>query len=81
MNTIKKQRKFSMKYCPDLDDHVVVMTAIQGDSQNQVCLSSHLCCADSKVSCGHTPEKRVYSSDLARGISTGAFKSEENHFL
>ena len=53
MNTGKKQRKFSMKYCPDLDDHVVVMTATQGGVQNQVCLSSHLCHTDTRMSCGH----------------------------
>ncbi|MBQ3490546.1 MAG: hypothetical protein IJA86_08145 [Clostridia bacterium] len=81
MDTIKKQRKFSMKYCPDLDDHVVVMTATQGGVQNQVCLSSHLCHTDSRVSCGHTTVEHVSSSDSLRGNMAGSVKSEENHFL
>ncbi len=71
MNTSKKQRKFSMKYCPDLEDHVVVMTTEQGGFQNQVCLSSHLCHTESKTSCGH---ENVFHAG-------NAVKTEENHFL
>ena len=71
MNTGKKQRKFSMKYCSDLEDHVVVMTTEQGDFKNQVCLSSHLCHAESKNSCGHDTAFRTEQSA----------NTEENHFL
>ena len=52
MNTTKKQRNFSMKYCSELEDHVVVMTTSQGESQTQICLSSHLCPTEHKSSCG-----------------------------
>ena len=71
MDTVKKQRKFSMKYCPDLGDHVVVMTTEQGGLQNQVCLSSHLCPTESKASCGHEHVFRAES----------LVKTEENHYL
>ena len=53
MNTTKKQKNFSMKYCPELEDHVIVMTTAQGDLKNQCCLSSHLCQTDVRTSCGH----------------------------
>lgn len=53
MQPIESQREFSMKYCPDLEDHVVVMTAGGADAKNKICLSSHLCPADQKISCGH----------------------------
>ena len=47
------KREFSMKYCPDLGDHVVVMTVDNGHMQNKICLSSHLCHTDTRMSCGH----------------------------
>ena len=70
MNTTKKQRKFSMKYCPDQGDHVVVMTTEEGNFKNQVCLSSHLCRAENKASCGH---ENAF-------LSGGSVQTEENHF-
>lgn len=69
MSTNKKQRNFSMKYCPDLEDHVVVMTTEQGDLQNQICLSSHLCHTESKASCVH--ENVFHTGNLV--------KEGENH--
>ena len=58
MEHIQKKHEFSMKYCPDLDDHVVVMTT-DGDIRNKICLSAHLCHTDMRMSCGHekTDEK------------------------
>ena len=53
MDSIKSKREFSMKYCPDLEDHVVVMTAGDAEIKNKICLSSHLCPMDTKISCGH----------------------------
>jgi hypothetical protein len=48
-----KKREFSMKYCPGLEDHVVVMTTEDQKSKNKICLSSHLCRTDERLSCGH----------------------------
>jgi hypothetical protein len=42
-----------MKYCPDLEDHVVVMTTGDEGIQSKICLSSHLCHTDTRISCGH----------------------------
>ena len=53
MQPIENQREFSMKYCPDLEDHVIVMTVGGTNVKNKICLSSHLCPADTKISCGH----------------------------
>ena len=53
MEQNRTKREFSMKYCPDLEDHVVVMTACKENSQNKICLSSHLCHTDTRMSCGH----------------------------
>ncbi len=47
------KREFSMKYCPDLEDDVVVMKTGERENQNKICLSSHLCQADMRMSCGH----------------------------
>ena len=47
------KREFTMKYCPDLQDHVVVMTEGNANMQNKICLSSHLCHTDTRMSCGH----------------------------
>ena len=47
------KREFTMKYCPDLQDHVVVMTEGNANMQNKICLSSHLCHTDMRMSCGH----------------------------
>ena len=78
MNTTKKQRNFSMKYCHELEDHVVVMTTVQGDCKNRVCLSSHLCPTEQKASCGQeTPifsNENVFSAEVS-------FKTEKKHFL
>ena len=52
MEYIRKKHEFSMKYCPDLDDHVVVMKT-DGDIRNKICLSAHLCHADVRMSCGY----------------------------
>ena len=70
MDINRKQRNFSMKYCPDLEDHVVVMTTAQGDLRNRVCLSSHLCRSKPKASCPH-------DNTFGAGDSV---KTEENHF-
>jgi hypothetical protein len=53
METTPKKREFSMKYCPDLEDHVVVMTTGDEGIQSKICLSSHLCHTDTRISCGH----------------------------
>ena len=53
MESIENKREFTMKYCFDLEDHVVVITSGDTDIQNKICLSSHLCPADMKMSCGH----------------------------
>ena len=53
MESNPKKREFSMKYCPDLNDHVVVMTTGNEAMQNKICLSSHLCHTDTRMSCGH----------------------------
>ena len=53
METTPKKREFSMKYCPDLEDHVVVMTTGDEGIQSKICLSSHLCHTDTRMSCGH----------------------------
>ena len=53
MKHTEKKREFSMKYCPNLEDHVVVMMTGEGHVKNKVCLSSHLCRSDSRMSCGH----------------------------
>ena len=71
MNIAKKQRSFSMKYCPELEDHVVVMTTEQGDFKNQICLSSHLCRTEAQSSCG---QENPFRADTSA-------KSGENHFL
>ena len=42
-----------MKYCPNLEDDVVVMTAEGASIPNKICLSSHLCHTDTRMSCGH----------------------------
>jgi hypothetical protein len=47
-----KQRGFSMKYCPDLDDCVIVMKTAQNGLTESLCLSSHLCHADERKRCG-----------------------------
>ena len=71
MNTTKKQRTYSMKYCPELEDHVVVMTTAQGDIQNRICLSSHLCRAGAQASCG---QENVFRAERS-------IKTEGNHYL
>ncbi len=53
MESNQNKREFSMKYCPDLNDHVVVMTTGNENTQNKICLSSHLCHTDTRMSCGH----------------------------
>ena len=70
MNTTKKQKRFSMKYCSDQGDHVVVMTTEQGNFKKQVCLSSHLCRAENKASCEH---EKVF-------LAGSPVQTEENHF-
>ena len=70
MDTNRKQRNFSMKYCPDLEDHVVVMTTAQGDLRNRVCLSSHLCRNEIKTSC---PHENTFGAGCAVRV-------EETHF-
>ena len=78
MNTMKKQKNFSMKYCPSLEDHVVVMTTAQGEIKNQSCLSSHLCQTDVKASCGH--ENSSLSNENAV-FAEGLFGTEKKHLL
>jgi len=53
MDGAKKKKEFFMKYCPALEDQVVVMTTGDRTSRNKVCLSSHLCQTDTRMSCGH----------------------------
>ena len=53
MESIPNKREFSMKYCPNLEDDVVVMTAEGASIPNKICLSSHLCHTDTRMSCGH----------------------------
>ena len=60
-----------MKYCPNLEDHVVVMTTAQGDCKSRVCLSSHLCPTDARMSCGHEVAFRTEQT----------VRAEETHFV
>lgn len=59
------QREFSMKYCADLDDCVMIMKTQQNGQQSTVCLSSHLCYADERKRCGQkdpfAKEREFYS--------------------
>ena len=51
----RKTRDFSMRYCPNLRDGVVVMTENSIEKKkNKICLSSHLCHADTRRVCSHT---------------------------
>lgn len=51
----RNMRVFSMRYCPSLDDGVVVMTEYPvGMPEHKTCLSSHLCHADTRMLCRHT---------------------------
>ena len=53
MDQAKVSREFSMRYCPNLDDRVVVMQKRMGDTQQKICLCAHLCHTDMRMSCGH----------------------------
>ena len=78
MNTAKKQRNFSMKYCPELEDHVVVMMTSQEENQTQFCLSSHLCPTERKSSCGN----EILKSSNKSGFSDeNSLKTEKKYFL
>ena len=51
----RKIRDFSMRYCPNLRDGVLVMTEHPiGKPEYKTCLSSHLCHADTRRVCSHT---------------------------
>ena len=53
MESDRNKREFSMKYCPNLEDDVVVMKTGDREKRNKICLSSHLCHTDTRMSCGH----------------------------
>ena len=53
MESDRNKREFSMKYCHDLEDDVVVMKTGDRENRSKICLSSHLCRADTRTSCGH----------------------------
>ena len=47
-------RQMSARYCPKLDDQVIVMTSNDKNGFEQhTCLSSHLCREDDRTGCGH----------------------------
>jgi len=47
-------RQMSSRYCPKLDDHVIVMTSSDENGfEKRTCLSSHLCREDDRAECGH----------------------------
>jgi hypothetical protein len=51
----RKIRGFSMRYCPNLRDGVLVMTEHPiGKPEYKTCLSAHLCHADTRRVCSHT---------------------------
>jgi hypothetical protein len=55
LSDFRKTRDFSMRYCSNLHDQVVVMTVNRiGGPEQKTCLSSHLCHADTRMSCDHT---------------------------
>ena len=68
MNDSQKRRAFSMRYCPNLHDQVVVMAESQiGKPENRSCLSSHLCHADTKAHCSHVSSVSIRSdADILR---------------
>ncbi len=44
----------SSRYCPKLDDNVIVMTSSDDNGfEKRTCLSSHLCREDDRAECGH----------------------------
>jgi hypothetical protein len=47
-------RQMSSRYCPKLDDNVIVMTSSDDNGfEKRTCLSSHLCREDDRAECGH----------------------------
>lgn len=47
-------RQMSSRYCPKLDDNVIVMTSSDENGfEKRTCLSSHLCREDDRAECGH----------------------------
>ncbi len=63
MTDFPKRREFSMRYCPNLHDQVVVISESQiGKPENKACLSSHLCQTDTRARCSHV-SKASYRRD------------------
>lgn len=47
-------KEMSSRYCPKLDDNVIVMsTSDKNGFTQRTCLSSHLCRGDDRVACEH----------------------------
>ena len=47
-------RQMTSRYCPKLDDNVVVMTSSDENGfEKRTCLSSHLCHSDDSTTCSH----------------------------
>ena len=47
-------RQMTSRYCPKLDDNVVVMMSSDKNGfEKRTCLSSHLCHSDDRATCDH----------------------------
>ncbi|MBS6446048.1 MAG: hypothetical protein KH382_00455 [Clostridiales bacterium] len=54
MSKKNEVRQMSSRYCPKLDDNVIVMTSSDDNGfEKRTCLSSHLCREDDRAECGH----------------------------
>ena len=54
MSKKNEMRQMSSRYCPRLDDNVIVMTSNDRNGfEKRTCLSSHLCREDDRVACDH----------------------------
>ncbi len=50
----RKNKKFTSKYCPSLDDEVVLLHTKDANGFLQsTCFSSHLCHGDARRTCEH----------------------------
>ena len=53
MSKKNEVRQMTSRYCPKLDDNVIVMTSSDENGfEKRTCLSSHLCHSDESATCG-----------------------------
>lgn len=54
MSKKNEVRQMTSRYCPKLDDNVIVMTSSDENGfEKRTCLSSHLCHSDDSAACSH----------------------------